>query len=150
MSNHFLCVAVVVCWHCWVHAFKRRRKWKEKEHLLYGRGTLQCCYCSSDISSKCATLSHCVSMKMISGKCSVWENRKRMSSIFHSFDKMSHIIHHKMMMMMMMRLKFHKMKECGKRMLWMEGGIWKHNQFMVWVSFSVGWLFERMLTPFMQ
>lgn len=46
------------------------------------------------------------SMKMISGMLARRENRKRMSSIFHSFDKMWHIIHHKMMMMMMMRLKF--------------------------------------------
>lgn len=93
------------------------------------------------------------SMKMISGMLVRWENRKRMSSIFHSFDKMWHIIHHKMMMMMM-RLKFlfnvkewrrmnveRAAKGCERRGCDERA----QNQFgMVWGAFSVGWLFERM------
>lgn len=103
---------------------EKKIKRKEMEHLLYGRGTYSHIHThtrwnavvGAAIQFKRLFIEVChsvlCSMKMISGKRSVWENRKRMSSIFHSFDKMWHIIHHKMMMMMRLKFPF-KVKECG-------------------------------------
>lgn len=101
-----LCVDIVESWCI------ENEKRMEKNISLYGEGIL------TDTNFSRALFYRCVSLRIATKKNdkwarSVWENRKWMSSIFRSFDKMRHIIHHKMMtmMLMMMRLKFPKSEQ---------------------------------------